>query len=279
MNGKMSEKLTDYTATDIQKLFGRCVQSQELVEQSNPQKPARDWLFEDCKIMPVPLEAQDDFIAERYRQLVEVLKTPDDLQAWHWLGHWLKSENLRDPVKFFPEVVLKRMVQEAEISPAAIRNARVVRIWLPYCEPLVRRMKWRRHAKVKNQRTQWETQAYNAGVRTLVTTKDWNSAEEFTCNWIAQWSQAREKKYQRETLVNSYSKCVSKWWVRFSKCSFCRRHATGEFWFREEPIPHCGKHQVDGLPKGRSDSWRDDSGRSWWREDLDVCTTLPGAPR
>jgi hypothetical protein len=273
MNEKPLPKFTDYTGTEITQLFGRCVQRQDLLEKIDPQQPAREWLFEDCKITPLPNGAADSLICQRYRELLELLRTSDDIGAWHWLGHWLKSENIRDPVKFFPEVVLKQLVQASDVSPADIRTARGVRIWLSYTEPLVRKIKWRRQGKQENPISQWETRAYDSDVVGLVNSKAWNSAEEFTSDWIAQWSGERKVKYQRETLVNSYSRCVANWWIRFTKCSFCRQHATAEFWMREENIPHCKEHSPDKLPELLIDAWPDRAGRRWWREGIDIYFT------
>jgi hypothetical protein len=273
MNEKPLPKFTDYIGTEIRELFERCVQRQDSLERTNPKELAREWLFEDCKITPLPTGAADSLICQRYGELLEVLRRSGDIQAWHWLGQWLKSENIRDPLKFFPETVLKRMVQASGIEPARICNARIVRIWLPYTEPLVRRVKWRRQAKMENCITQWEAQAYDSRVTRALGSKKWNSAVEFTSEWIAEWSQTRKKKYDRDYLVTSYSKCVANSWIRPSKCSFCRLQARGEFWIRGEPIPHCEKHSPDKLPKSLIEAWRDLVGRRWWREGMDIYFT------
>ena len=277
MNNKQP-KLTDYTGTEVGALFRRCVKRQDSLERTDPRQLAREWLFEDCKITSPATGVADSLICKHYRQLLDVLRTDNDVEVWHWLGHWLKSENLRDPVKFFQEIILKQLLRAARVSPASIRNARVVRIWLPYTEPLLRRMKWRQQEQERNLVIRWEPRDYNFRAVELANSENWHSAEEFTFSWIGHWSQTRAKKYQRDTLANSYSNCVAKWWIRFSSCSFCPRHATGEFWVREEPITFCRRHRPDMLPEKSSDAWPDQKGRRWWREAVDVYFTPSTSP-
>jgi hypothetical protein len=42
MNEKPLPRFTDYTGTEIAKLFGRCVQRQDLLEKIDPRQPARE---------------------------------------------------------------------------------------------------------------------------------------------------------------------------------------------------------------------------------------------
>ena len=258
---------------EIKRLYARCVQMQDGLDQESPQEIARQALFDERKIPipPKPEATEPRFYKERYLELVEQLRLADDDMLWYWLGQWFKSEGIRAPEKIVPLDVAKRLLQKGEISGADIRNARVVRIWLPYTEPLVRKTRWLRQDNAGNIEKRLTALGYDSAAIKMVTRlRRWESPVEFTCEWVAWRSLGSNKEYQRETLVNSYSRFFKRWWAPVNKCSFCPAEADGEFWVREESIPHCQLHRPDLLPLSEDSAWTDREGRRWWRQNLDI---------
>jgi hypothetical protein len=252
-----------------ERLFDRCVKMQVELDQASPQEIARQALFDERKLpMPPKPEATEPwFYRERYLELVEQLRLADDDMLWYWLGQWFKSEGIRAPEKIVPLDVAKRLLQEGDISGADICNARVVRIWLPYTEPLVRKTRWLRQDNAGNIKKRLKELGYDsAAIKMVAGLRRWESPVEFTCEWVA----SRSTEYQRETLVNSYSRYLKRWWSEVNKCSFCRAEADGEFWVREESIPYCQLHRPDLLPLSEDSAWTDRRGRRWWRQNLDI---------
>lgn len=262
---------------EIKRLFDRCVQIQDGLDQASPREIARQALFDERKIPipPKPEATEPLFYKERYQELVEQLRSADDDMLWYWLGQWFKSEGIRAPDKFVPPDVVARLVKRGGISGADILNARAVRIWLPYTEPLVRKTRWLRQENAGNPGKRLKDLGYDSAAIELVTSKRWNSPVEFTCDWVASRSEGSNTEYQRETLVNSYSKYLKRWWSQVNKCSFCPAEGDGEFWVREESIPYCQLHRPDLLPLSEGSSWTDREGRRWWRQNLDIRCIRP----
>ena len=257
---------------ETKRLFNRCVQMQDRLDQTPPKEMARQALFDESKIPrpPKPDATEPLFLAERYQELVEQLRSADDDMLWYWLGQWFKSEGIRAPDKFVPPDVVARLVKRGGISGADIRNARVVRIWLPYTEPLVRKTRWLRRDNARNIGKRLKELGYDSAAIELVTSKRWDSPVEFTCDWVASRSEGSNAEYQRETLVNSYSRYLERWWSQVNKCSFCRAEADREFWVREESIPYCPRHRPDLLPLSEDSAWTDRRGLRCWRQNLDI---------
>jgi hypothetical protein len=259
---------------EIKRLFDRCALRQKdwLSPSTKPLEIARQWLFEERKFTSPPdAGAAEPLIFKKlYLELVEQLKTADDVMLWYWLGQWFKSEGIRNPDKFLPKKILDALTRELSISGADIRNAYAVRIWLPYTEPLLRRTRWLQQQKTRNPRNALRNLGYDSEAIESAASRRWSSPVEFTCDWVAERTLGSGKEYQRETLVNSYSRYLKRWWSRVNKCSFCPEPAVGEFWVREESIPYCQLHRPDLLPLSENSAWTDHDGRRWWRQNLDI---------
>ncbi|HEX9135426.1 MAG TPA: hypothetical protein VF905_00595, partial [Nitrospirota bacterium] len=73
----------------------------------------------------------------------------DTVTFGYILAQWLRSERIRDPKDFLPADVWRRLINDAELRLQGLLqtddyNAYLVRIWLPYTEPLLRKTKWLR---------------------------------------------------------------------------------------------------------------------------------------
>jgi hypothetical protein len=287
-----SDQLSGQSGADtpekVKDIFKRCVAVQQRLDRLNP-KELRDFfsrqlLFADRLFPPAPKLDRDDLLiwkGQVYEALVEMLKTaPNDDSFWYRLAQWLRSEGIREPGHFVPPGILRQLTSSAPFSGADIRNAYAVRIWLPYTEPLVRKVKWLRQQNEKDLQKRLLELGYDSTVVDLVTQggtrdrKSWRSAVEFTSSWVASRSLDTEAEYQRETLVNSYSRFIGRT-LRLSKCSFCENPAENGFWVRGDPILHCSEHGADDLPITQNSARTDRFGRRWWREDLEIrYTTL-----
>ena len=252
---------------------------QNALAQVSPGELALQALFDQHKIPPPPdpEAAEPLFWKARYHEVVTQLREAKGDMLWYWLGQWFQSEGIRAPDKFVPPSAAKRLVKDAKISLADTRNTRAVRIWLPYTEPLVRKTKWLRKENAGKLDRRLEDLGYDSAAIELVTSKHWDSPVEFTCEWVATQSLDTKTEYQPQTLRNSYSRFHAKWWLRVTKCSFCRAEADGEFWVGEESIPYCQEHRPDLLPFSEASAWPDRKGRRWWREDLDICCKPPSS--
>jgi hypothetical protein len=242
---------------------------QTRLEQTPPEEIARRAVFEKIPIPPKPENPEPLFYKERYLELVEKLRgVQEDAEFYYWVEQWCKSEGLRVPKNFVPPKAARWLIKEAKISGADILNARVVRSWLPYTEPLVRKTRWLRQENAGNLGKRLKDLGYDSAAIELVTSKRWDSPVEFTCEWVA-W---RSRGHQRETLRNSYTRFFPKWHEHapMNKCSFCTAEADGEFWVREESIPYCQQHRPDLLPLSEDSAWTDRRGRRWWRQNLDI---------
>ena len=270
------EKITD--------LFKRCVAGQESLGRRNPREFrdffSRQLLFADRLFPPAPKLDRDDLLiwkGQLYEALVEMLKTAPDVDSfWYRLAQWLRSEGIREPGDFVPPEILQKLTSGTSLSGADIRNTYAVRIWLPYTEPLVRKTKWLRQQNEKDLRKRLRDLGYDSTAVDLVVQGDardqkrWRSAVEFTCSWIASRTLDTKTEYQREKLVNSYSRFMGKRKFRLSRCSFCEKPAADEFWAYGNPIFHCKEHGADDLPTTVTSAWADRFGRRWWREDLEI---------
>jgi hypothetical protein len=266
---------------EIKNLFRKCKVREEewLSQRATVRTVARKWLFSEPKFRfgpkftsPAGAAADDPLVWNSfYRGLVEQFKTADDPRCWYLLGEWLKSEGIRDPAVFFPDSVLKQIMQGMDISPGDVRNALLVNIWLPYTEPLLRKAKWLKPKQ--NRSAQLEGLGYDTKAVALVTSgRNWTSPIEFTAHWVAE----RSREFQPETLVNSYSRLYPKRHMSLvTKCAFCGEDVDGEFWVAEEAIPYCKDHHPDRLPESQPLAWADSQGRRYWRTGLEVQVTAP----
>jgi hypothetical protein len=286
-SGQLSGQSGVDTPEKIADLFKRCLAVQQGLDRLNP-KEIRDFfsrqlLFADRLFPPAPKLDRVDLLnweGQLYEALVELLKTaPNDDSFWYRLAQWLRSERIREPGDFVPPGILRQLTSGARFSGADIRNAYAVRNWLPYTEPLVRKAKRLRQQNAKDLRKRLLELGYDSAAVGLIITvgardqKLWRSAVEFTCELVASRTLDTETKYQKETLVNSYSRFIRRS-LRLSKCSFCEKRAENEFWAYGDPIPHCRKHRADCLPTTGESALPDGFGRRWWREDSEIrCTT------
>src|SRR5580700_1536428 len=138
---------TGETPSEIESLFERCVQKErERQAQSTKEKmrPAIQEIFAENAGPKFVYDLKGDALSlkNQYLQLVEELKTATDIMLWYRLGVWLKDEGIRNPETFFPESILKKLAKHFEISRGDIWNVNIVRLWLPYTEPLVRKAMW-----------------------------------------------------------------------------------------------------------------------------------------
>jgi hypothetical protein len=103
--------------------------------------------------------------------------------------------------------------------------------------------------------------------------RNWRSAVEFTCAWVAQKGGSADA----ETLRNAYSRVFGRRMLRGLNCSFCTKPAGNEFWAYGEPVLHCTEHGTDQLPTSESAALPDRMGRRWWREDLNIRSDVSGS--
>jgi hypothetical protein len=267
---------TGDTPDEIRALFDQCVRMQRELEETPRAELARQSLFDEQKIPPPPEPEHADPLIwkRRYQELVAQLKEVNGDMFWYWLGQWFKSEGIEPPGDFVPAKVLKGLAKAGRISGADVQNARIVQIWLPYTERLVRKTKWLRQRNEQHLENSLIKLGYASAAVELVTSRHWNSPVEFTCEWVASRSQ-----HERETLRNSYTKFLGRFWAPISKCSFCTATADGAFSVREGSIPCCRRHHPDRLPLTALAAWTDDRGRRWWRHNLDICCIPPNTSR
>ena len=155
-------------------------------------------------------------------------------------------------------------------------NVYLVGIWLPYAEPLVRKTKWLKESGVRNPRVVLESAGYDSPAVNLVLEKQrgWNSAVEFTCEWLE-----KRTSYTAATLRNSYTRVFGRDVLSQMKCSFCDDPAEGEFWAYGNSVVHCKLHRADKLPTSEPDTLRDRLGRRWWRQKLNILCTISPSPK
>jgi hypothetical protein len=267
------------TPDEIRALFDRCVQKERdrLRGGTNNVEPTVQLIFAENagpKFTTPPYNGDSLLWKSLYLDFVEELKTASDMRLWYLLGVWLKDEGIRNPETFFPRKILKELTKEFGISQADLRNVNALRLWLPYTEPLVRKARWLRKQEVKPDalNARLEQLGYDDGAVSLSATKPWRSPVEFTSEWVASRTLSSDNEYQRETLVNSYSRYFKEW---RPLCFLCWERAVGEFWVCEKPIAHCQVHSPDKLPESENDAWLDRAGRRWWRQEFEIRYTMP----
>ena len=203
------------TRTEIKLLFEECARREKAIRQSEYGK-LRDFLISELAFpqffpQPPELDPTDLLIwqGEWYQVLVALLKKAgDDDMFWYVLAQRLRSEGIREPQNFVPAEVWRRLTKNAEerlrgFLQSDDYNVYLVRIWLPYAEPLVRKTKWLKESGVRNPRVVLESAGYDSPAVNLVLEKQrgWNSAVEFTCEWLE-----KRTSYTAATLRNSYTR-------------------------------------------------------------------------
>jgi hypothetical protein len=280
------QKRNGDTPDTIRALFALCSQRQKDVSSASFEK-LRERFIQEIAFPRLPYTPTPDpdvlsqaALASReyqYRKLVQLLKAAsDDLRLWYWLAVWFRSEGIREPDKFLPADVYRKLTKEArqrsrEFLSAAYYNSYLVRTWLPYTEPLLRKTKWLRQGKQRNAKPKLQDLGYDMKVLKIVEyqRRNWRSAVEFTCAWLVEKGGVADA----ETLRNGYSLVFGRRMLSKISCSFCEKPAVNEFWAYSESVPHCGEHGADQLPTSEDSAWADPSGRGWWRQDLEICCT------
>lgn len=274
------------TADEIREVFERCARRQQ---QLNPSvyQTLRKLILSELTFSSLQFPRAPDLPADSkglliwqgqlYQALLARLKDPDEY--WSVLAQWQKYERLRAPEQFLPPDVWRRLTRNASarlrgFPGKKFYHAELVKIWLPYTEPLVRRRKWLRQTRTRTPDKVLQRLGYDSAVVELVLSKGWNSAVEFTCDWVAQKGGSADA----ETLRNAYSEIFGQRFLRQTKCFICDRPAENEFWVDGDPIFHCAEHGADQLPTSEISAWTDRFGRNWWREDLNIRCTTPAAP-
>jgi hypothetical protein len=267
------------TEVQIQNLFEICDREEKewLVKSDNASEVVGQWLFGPRKFGFASESDVGNPLAWKslYEDLVYELKAADDTRVWYLLGQFLNSTGIRDPITFFPKSILDKLRHDMAISVADIRNAELVRIWLPYTEPLMRKARWLKKAG-SNVPKRLQDFGYDPDIVNLFTRregeyKNWTSPVEFTCEWIATKSLGTDREFQRETLVNSYSRLYPKnSWSLIAKCAFCGEDSEDEFWAAGEAVLYCEDHTPDDLPEFQTSAREDRRGRRYWREGLEI---------
>jgi hypothetical protein len=279
-----SARPTGDTRAEIERLYKQCA-GRENISQSEYGK-LRDFLVLELSFPPLfppapKLDPIDLLIWQGhfYQTLISLLKKARDTVTFGYiLAQWLRFERIREPKDFLPADVWRRLINDAEQRLQGFLqtddyNAYLVRSWLPYTEPLLRKTKWLRDRKVRSLRAVLRGTGYDPVAVDLVVEKKngWNSAVELTCGWLE-----RRTSYKASTLRNSYSRVFGKSTLRKMKCSFCDSLPDGEFWVSGNPVLHCKAHRADRLPASEADALPDRVGARWWRENLDIlCKVSP----
>jgi hypothetical protein len=261
--------------TETRELFQEC-ERREKVTQSE-YATLRESLIGELSFRPLSSPAAK---VDRYQALINNLKTaPDDDSVWYVLAQLLRSEGIREPKNFLPTAVWRRLTNEAEERLQGFLktddyNVYLVRVWLPYTEPLLRKTKWLRKRDIRNQKATLERIGYAPAAVELVLNKPngWASAVELTCEWL-EW----RSSYNAASLRNSYSRVFGKQRLREMNCFFCDNPADGKFWVYGNPVLQCGSHSADRLPESELDAWSDRLGGRWRRQNLDILCSFPPA--
>jgi hypothetical protein len=270
---------------EIRALFERCEQRQKAVSIFAFDKMRESFIQEmsfgppQFNRRPAAEDAPEDaWSGQLYQTLIKRLKDAgDDDEFWRRLTLWLKAEGIREPQDFLPEDKYRKLTKNsrellaAGFSPADYYNSYLVRIWLPYIEPLLRKAQW-----LRQQNTPPEVKrvllnlGYNPELLKVLErpspSGNWRSAVEFTCAWVAEKGGSGDT----ETLRNSYSRALGQRLWEGVICSFCEKPARKEFWAYGESVPHCTDHAADRLPTSEEFALPDRNERCWWRDDLDI---------
>jgi hypothetical protein len=292
---QLSQGPTADTPQAIQALFKFCERKQDGLDGVNPKNLA-DFFRKESMFVPLlfpsapKLDGIDLLIwkGRLHEELVEILKevreASDGDRFRYVLAQWLRSEGIREPDDFFPPKVMRPLKKGVDLYWGDTRNSYVVRVWLPYSEPLVRRYRWFWESGSKDPSNSLLALGYHPTAVNLIcsprtaaqSSPRWRSAVEFTSEWVASQSLSRGTRYERETLRNSYSRCFGKWRFRLTNCFICDKPADNEFWAHGESVLHCKEHRADKLPTSESSAWTDRAGCRWWREDLNIRRGVTG---
>jgi hypothetical protein len=272
---------------EIRALFTNCVRRQRVATPAKFEA-VRVRAIQDLTFFPPSspkFDSLDEVLIWRgllYGKLLSSLRSAQNDEFWYRLALWIKSEGIREPEQFLPRDVYKRLTKEAEqqvkdsgLFGTGDFNAYLVRIWLRYTEPLLRKAKWLRQRKPPcDVKRELERNGFDPKILAVLEGKtkkqNWTSAVEFTCAWVAERGGAADA----ETLRNAYSRAYGQRMLSRISCSFCEKPAVNEFWVRGDPILHCREHRADGLPATENSARTDRFGRRWWREDLEIrCAT------
>jgi hypothetical protein len=283
----LQKRLSD-TPDEIRELFVRCGQRQKAVSNASFEK-MRELLIQEITFARFPFPRRPEggvpvvealsWCGYQYQTLVELLKTaPNDFTLWYWLAQWFKSEGIREPDRFLSKEAYRELTKDARrqlagFFGAAYYNSYLVRLWLSYTEPLLRKAKWLRQRKPPyNVKRKLQDLGFDREVLEVLEgqSRDWRSAVEFTCAWVAKKGGA-----DAETLRNAYSQVFGQRTLSGVRCSFCEKPAENEFWAYSDPIPHCKEHGADQLPTTENSARTDRFGRRWWRQDLEICNIMP----
>jgi hypothetical protein len=273
------------TRGDIEALFQRCERRQNTATPSAVENLRTSLMLglrfgEVCPTAP-DVNSPDFLISQGhvYQHLVALLRGArhDKDKFWYVLAAWLRSEDLIQPDRLLPKDVFERLTKgyKARLNSLSVKdhyNSFVIRTWLPYTEPLVRKAGWLKKRKEKRQvlrpAEELNRLGYALDAAELATSKTWVSAVEFTCEWLAP-----RLGVDAPTLRNAYSRVVGGQVTAatYQSCSFCKQPAKSEFWANGDPVPVCNTHKANKLPTSKTKAWFDHSGRRWWREDIIVC--------
>jgi hypothetical protein len=275
-----SRDSVDETPDAIRALFDECVRRERDLK-TDKIEVVRNNLIRDLSFprsqFPTPPDISDPDAVELriwrgdlYRTLTTLLKgAGNDDTFWWWLAVWLRYESIREPEAILPPNVLKRLTEEGvsrlkRFLKTDDYNVLLVRSWLPYTEPLLRKIKWLRTVGQRNPRAELTNAGYDPDALDALLDKRWNSATEATCAWVAN----RTGLYDVDTLRNSYSRAFAKANFKKMKCFICAKPALNEFWAFGNSVLHCRKHDADKLPDVEGKGWEDRFGYRWWRNNL-----------
>jgi hypothetical protein len=272
------------TSGRVKALFEECKRRQRELKPSNYEAVRkfliRELSFDRLLFPRAPnLDGSELLIwqGQLHQALVTLLKkAPDDDTFWYLLTQWLRSEGIREPERVLSPGLLRRLTQDSRQRLQGFLqtddyNVYLIRIWLPYTEPLLRKARWLSAEGFRNRRAELERSGYDSQAVDLVLQKAWNSTLEFTCQWIEDLT----TRYRATTLRNSYSRVFGKTALSRMKCSFCQNQAENEFWADGKPVLHCKAHGPDQLPTCEENAWRDDTECRWWRDESDIRCSFP----
>jgi hypothetical protein len=188
------------SAADIRALFVRCNRKQEEMKPAGLEA-GRKFMIRQASLRHIPLFSSTESTTptavlilqgRRYEELVQRLRAARCDDFWGCLAKWFLVEGIHDPEEFVPAEVWKRLTGEAEARAkgffqADYYNAILIRLWLPYLEPLLRKAKWLRSTGVRALTSTLAGMGYDSEAISLVLSKKvpWRSAVELTCEWLA----------------------------------------------------------------------------------------------
>ena len=277
-----TENSAGHTPKNPQELFAQAVRQEEELSPAKFEK-VRDTLIWELAFprsyfpAPPPGESAELMVwrGQLYTELSKLLReAPNDDTFWWRLALWLRYEAIRDPQSVLPPPVWRRLTKDANRRLAGILmtddyNVMLVRIWLPYCEPLVRTARWLRSSGIRNRRPPLRSLGYDSSALDLLSSQNWTSPVKFTCAWVE-----RRSRYRASSLRNSYSRLFGTTTFRHMECAFCENPAEDEFWAYGSSVVHCATHKADSLPRSQENAWPDRFGHAWWRDNLEIHRVL-----